>query len=87
MLLLDMSIECWVTQVGLGAVAAFEITTLDVVLGATFSFATAILIVAAIVVAVVITAIGLLTLGATAQVWDLALVFAHADDHLIGIWR
>lgn len=79
-----MSVERWVTEIGLRAVAAFEITTFDVILRSTLAFATAVFILTVIVVTVVITAISLLTLSSSGQVRDLALVFAHSN-HLSSI--
>ena len=83
MLLLDMGVEGWIAQISLWTIAALEVTTFDVILGAAFAFATAVILVAAIIVAVVIASAIVLTLATATHVMHLACGCAsHVLDHV-----
>ena len=85
MLLLDMSVEGWIAQIGLWTITALEVTTFDVILGAAFALATSIIISAIIIVAIVIAdsnCISILALT-TAHVLHLASsCVCHVLDHV-----
>ena len=55
MLLLDMGVEGWIAQISLWTIAALEVTTFDVILGAAFAFATAVIVVVVDVVSVTLS--------------------------------
>lgn len=91
MLLLDMGVEGWIAQISLWTIAALEVTTFDVILGAAFAFATAIIVVAAIIVAVVIAGAIVLTLATPTHVMHLAggcasQVLDHVRPTKVTIW-
>lgn len=82
MLLLDMSVKCWVAEVGLGAVATFEVTTLDVIFGATLAFIGSVLVTTVVfVVPVVPVVVSWLALAHIHYRRNLPLILIDSAHH------
>ena len=78
-----MCIESWITQIGLWAEVAFEITPFHVVLGATLAFSTTLILTTVVIIAVVVfAAVSLLSLTCAAHVLQLCLIFTDCADHM-----
>lgn len=81
--LFDMCIESWITQIGLRAEVAFEITPFHVVLRATFAFSTTLILSTVVIIAVIVfTTVSLLSLTCTAHILQLRLIFTDCADHM-----
>lgn len=81
MLLLNMSVKGWIAQIRLRTIAALEVTTFDVILGAAFALATA-LILSAIIIAVFIAGVGILALATTHVLHLVGSCVCHVLDHV-----